>query len=206
MWPSAGLGICRKFRALKNKARKWTLEQFEDIRASFPVPLKGIDSDNGSEFINWHLKGWCETNKINFTRGRQYHKNDNAYVEQKNGDIVRKTVGLGRFEGDDALAALSAVYKLMNPLYNFFYPNLKCIDKIQVGQKTRRIYEKEAKTPYLRVMESPDVDDELKHQLSEKKASLNIIPLRRALDAALENLDCLVQHTPGGVDRPKAHG
>ena len=111
--------------------------------------------------------------------------------------IVRKTVGPGRFQGDDAPAALSAVYKPMNPLYNFFYPNLKCIDKIQVGQKTRRIYEKEAKTPYLRVMESPDVDDELKRQLSEKKASLNIIPLRRALDTALENLDGLVQHTPG---------
>jgi hypothetical protein len=65
-----------EFRALKNKARKWTLEAFEDIRSAFPVPLKGIDRDNGSEFINWHLKGWCEERLINFTRGRQYHKTE----------------------------------------------------------------------------------------------------------------------------------
>ncbi|GHU44655.1 integrase [Spirochaetia bacterium] len=195
-----------EFRALRNKARKWTLEQFEDIRTSFPVPLKGIDSDNGSEFINWHLKGWCETNEINFTRGRQYHKNDNAYVEQKNGDIVRKTVGYGRFEGDNALSALSAVYMVMNPLYNFFYPNLKCVNKIQVGQRTRRVYEKEAKTPYRRVMESPDVSEDLKQRLADKKNSLNIISLQRALDSALEHLDRLVQHSPGSVDCPKAHG
>ncbi|GHU52471.1 integrase [Bacilli bacterium] len=195
-----------EFRALKNKARKWTLEQFEDIRTSFPVPLKGIDSDNGSEFINWHLKDWCETNAINFTRGRQYHKNDNAYVEQKNGDIVRKTVGLGRFQGDDALSALSSVYQVMNPLYNFFYPNLKCINKIQVGQKTRRVYEKEAKTPYRRVMESPDVSEALKRTLAEKKAALNVISLQRKLDSALEHLDRLIQHSPGNVVCPKAHG
>ena len=170
------------------------------------MPLKGIDSDNGSEFINWHLKGWCETNEINFTRGRQYHKNDNAFVEQKNGDIVRKTVGYGRFQGDEALSALSSVYRVMNPLYNFFYPNLKCVNKMQVGQKTHRVYEKEAKTPYRRVLENPDVSDELKRILAEKKASLNVVSLQRELDSALENLDRLVQHSPGGVDRPKVHG
>lgn len=67
MSPSAGLGICREFRALKNKAQKWTAEAMDDIRSVFPVPLKGIDSDNGIEFINWHLKGWCEKHRINFT-------------------------------------------------------------------------------------------------------------------------------------------
>ena len=194
-----------EFRALRNKARKWTEEALEDIRSGFPVPLKGIDSDNCAEFINWHLKSWREQHEINFTRGRQRHKNDNAYVEQKNGDIVRKTVGYGRFQGDEALAALGAVYAVMNPLYNFFYPNLKCVDKKQAGQKTRRIYEKEAKTPYQRVMENTEVSESCK-QRREKKAALDVVSLQRKLDAALEHLDRFVQHTPGGHDYPKAHG
>jgi transposase InsO family protein len=194
------VALCRsEFRALKNKAQRWTHAAFEDILSAFPVPVTGIDTDNGSEFINWHLKAWCEKHKINFTRGRQYHKNDNAFVEQKNGDIVRKTVGYGRFEGDDALDALSSVYSVTNILYNFFYPNLKCIDKKQVGQKTRRVYEKEAKTPFQRVIEHPDIADDLKQILTEKKAALNIVALQRELDTALANLDRFVQHSPGSA-------
>jgi len=190
-----------EFRALKNKARKWTEEALEDIRAGFPVPLKGIDSDNGAEFINWHLKYWCEQHSITFTRGRQYHKNDNAFVEQKNGDVIRKTIGYGRFQGDDALDALAKVYAVLNPLNNFFFPNLKCIDKKQVGQKTKRTYEKVPKTPFQRVMEREDIPDELKQCLSKKKATLNIVTLQEALDRALDNLQQFIQHAPGGVDR-----
>jgi hypothetical protein len=128
-----------EFRALKNKARAWTEKALQDIRVCVPVPFKGLDSDNGAEFINWHLKHWCEQHNITFTRGRQYHKNDNAFVEQKNGDIVRKTIGYGRFQGDDALDALAQTYSVLNPLNNFFSPNLKCIDKKQVGQKSKRV-------------------------------------------------------------------
>jgi len=190
-----------EFRALKNKARSWTEKALEDIRVNFPVPLKGIDSDNGAEFINWHLKHWCEQHKITFTRGRQYHKNDSAFVEQKNGDIVRKTIGYGRFQGDDALEALAQVYAVLNPLNNFFYPNLKCIDKKQVGQKTRRVYEKTPKTPFQRIMEREDISAELKQRLFLQKSALNIVDLQEALDKALDNLQQFIQHAPGGVDR-----
>jgi hypothetical protein len=189
-----------EFRALKNKARSWTEKALDDIRRGFPVPLKGIDSDNGSEFINWHLKYWCEQHSINFTRGRQYHKNDNAFVEQKNGDVVRKTIGHWRFQ-EEALDALSQVYAVLNPLNNFFYPNLKCIDKKQEGQKTRRVYEKIPKTPFQRIMEREDISVELKQYLAEQKASLNIIKLQEDLDKALDNLQKFIQHCPGGVDR-----
>jgi len=188
-----------EFRALKNKARTWTETALEDIRTSFPVPLKGIDSDNGAEFINWHLKHWCEQHRLTFTRGRQYHKNDNAFVEQKNGDVVRKIIGYGRFQGDDARDALARVYAVLNPLNNFFYPNLKCIDKKQVGQKTIRIYEKAPKTPFQRVMEREDIPN--KARLAEQKASLNIVELQEALDRALDTLQRFIHHTPGGVDR-----
>ena len=199
---ATGVCLCwSEFRALKNKARVWTEQALEDIRAGFPVLLKGIDCDNGAEFINWHLKHWCEQHNITFTRGRQYHKNDSAFVEQKNGDVVRKTIGYGRLQGDGALHALAQVYSVLNPLNNFFYPNLKCIDKIQVKQRTKRVYEKEPKTPFLRVMEREDIPIELKRQLAKKKAALNIVILQEALDRALDNLQQFFQHTPGGVDR-----
>ena len=190
-----------EFRALKNKARTWTEKALDDIRTGLPIPLKGIDSDNGAEFINWHLKHWCEQHSITFTRGRQYHKNDNAFVEQKNGDVVRKTIGYGRLQGDDALNALTQVYDVLNPLNNFFYPNLKCIDKKQVGQRTRRVYEKTPKTPFQRVMERDDIPAKLKQDLTKQKAKLNIITLQEELDRALENLQRFIQHSPGSVER-----
>jgi hypothetical protein len=197
-----------EFRALKNKAQKWTVEALQTILEGFPVPLRGLDSDNGGEFINWHLKDWCDANHITFTRGRQYHKNDNAFVEQKNGDVIRKTIGYGRLAGDEALAALEVVYAALNPLYNFFYPNLKCVDKQHVGQKTRRIYEPEAKTPFQRILEQPDaeVPKRFKRRLIKHKASLNIIILQKQLDAALERLDRLVYRVPGVVERPESPG
>ena len=203
--------LCRsELRALKNKARTWTENALEDIRVSFPVPLKGIDSDNGAEFINWHLKHWCEQHNLNFTRGRQYHKNDNAFVEQKNGDLVRKNIGYGRLQGEQALQALAKVYSVPNPLNNFFYPNLKCLDKKQVGQKTKRIYEKTPKTPFQRLMDREELPN--KQPLAEEKASLNIVEVQEALDRARDNLQRFMQHSAGGVDRPEpaspdcAHG
>ena len=194
--------LCRpEFRSLKNKARVWTEKALENIRCGLPIPLKGIDSDNGAEFINRHLKHRCELNGINFTRGRQYHKNDSAFVEQKNGDAVRKTIGYGRLQGDNALDALAQVYAVLNPLNNFFYPNLKCIDKKQIGQKARRVYEKVPKTPFQRVLEREDIPTELKLRLAEQKAKLNIITLQEELDRALDNLQKFIQHNPGGDGR-----
>jgi transposase InsO family protein len=185
-----------EFRVLRNKARRWTEEALQDIYDTFPVPLKGIDSDNGAEFINWHLKSWCEKHQITFTRGRQYQKNDNAYVEQKNGDIVRKTIGYGRFQGEQALEALAQVYQVLNPLMNFFYPNMKCVDKVRVGQRVKRVYEKTPKTPYERILERQDITPEIKNRLRRRKARLRIVELQQALDAALDNLWQFVHHAP----------
>jgi transposase InsO family protein len=195
-----------ELRPLKNKARLWTISALNDMLSSFPIPIKGIDSDNGAEFINWHLLDWCKKLKINFTRGRQYHKNDNAYVEQKNGDVVRKTVGYGRLEGDDAFAALAAVYSAVCPLLNFFYPSMKCIDTLRVGQKVKRIYEKEPKTPFQRIQEHAEIPQAVKQCLATKKAALNIVTLQDTLDKAVDNLMKQVQHNPGGTHRQEAHG
>ena len=85
-------------RSVKNKAQKWVFQAIKDVTASFPFPILGIDSDNGSEFINWELFRWCEQNELTFTRSRSGNKNDGAHVEQKNWHIVRQVVGYHRYD------------------------------------------------------------------------------------------------------------
>ena len=177
-------------RALKNKAQKWTLEAADDIYDNFPVPILGIDSDSGSEFINHYFKKWCDERSITFTRGRARHSNDNCFVEQKNGDVVRKTVGYARFEGDEVFAALQKVYSFLNPLINYFYPTKKLIAKEkQTNGKMKKIYEKELKTPYQRLLEYPDVSDIYKQKATKIKENLDIVYLQENLELACEELD-----------------
>ena len=177
-------------RALKNKAQKWTLEAADDIHRTFPVPIRGIDSDSGSEFINLYFKKWCDERSITFTRGRARHSNDNCFVEQKNGDVVRKTVGYFRFEGDECLFALEKVYSFLNPLINFFYPTKKLIAKETLPNgKIKKVYEKQLKTPYERVIEHPDISDTLKKRIKKIRDTLDIVHLQENLEKACDELD-----------------
>jgi transposase InsO family protein len=177
-------------RALRNKAQRWTLEAADEIYASFPVPIRGIDTDTGSEFINQYFKRWCEGRRITFTRGRPHHSNDNCFVEQKNGDVIRKTVGYARFEGDEALAALEKVYSYLNPLTNYFYPTKKLIAKERLPNgNIKKVYEKQLKTPYERLLEHPAVSDKLKDRARLIKGSLDIVRLQESLEKACEELD-----------------
>ena len=176
-------------RAIKNKAQKWTMEAADGIYTAFPVPVKGFDSDSGAEFINQYFKKYCEERQINFTRGRARHSNDNCFVEQKNGDVVRKTVGYFRYEGDVALAALEKVYSYLNPLINYFYPTKKTIDKKTLPNgKVKRIYEKQLKTPYERLLDHPAVSEENKKRAMKIKATLDIVALHENLEKACEEL------------------
>ncbi len=180
-------------RALKNKAQSWTLKAASDIYDAFPVPIRGIDSDGGSEFINQYFKKWCDERSITFTRGRSHHSNDNCFVEQKNGDVVRKTVGYARFEGDEALSALQNVYSCLNPLINYFYPTKKLVakDKLPNG-KIKKVYEKQLKTPCQRLLEHNDVSDTLKERARLIKKNLDIVHLQESLEKACEELDRVV--------------
>jgi len=151
--------------------------------------MLGIDSDNGSEFINHQLFDWCVQNKIKFTRSRPYRKNDNCFVEQKNFDVVRKTVGYSRFEGNKALKALADVYGYLNPLLNFWYPTMRLIAKEKLSSgRYKKIYEKDPKPPYMRLLESPHISDECKAELRNTAESLNPIELKRKMDKARERL------------------
>ncbi|MDR1174298.1 MAG: transposase family protein [Treponema sp.] len=175
--------------ALLNSAHRWVKERIEQMRHELPFPLLGIDSDNGGEFINHQLKDWCDLNHIQFTRGRPYRKNDNCFVEQKNGDVVRKTVGYDRFEGQDMHDALEAVYRCLNPLLNYWYPTLRLIAKEkQASGRYKKIYEKVPRTPCQRLLESPEVAEEHKAELRRRRALFNPVILKREMDEARERL------------------
>jgi transposase InsO family protein len=177
-------------RALKNKAQAWMDEAINDIYSSFPVPIRGVDSDGGPEFINLRMKKWCEERGITFTRGRAYHSNDNAFVEQKNGDHIRKMLGYSRFEGDEVFEALAEVYKYLNPLLNYFYYTKKLISKeVQPNGKPKKNYEKVLKTPYMRVLEHPGVSDACKAGVRAVMKGLDIVGLHDKFYKARERLD-----------------
>jgi hypothetical protein len=136
-----------KCEALLNRSQQAVTHALERIRARLPFALLGIDSDNGSEFINANVLRYCEDHHLTFTRSRPYKKNDQAHVEQKNWTIVRRYVGYDRFEGRAAQQALTALYGVVRLYVNFFLPVLKLVEKERVDGKVRKKYDL-ATTPY----------------------------------------------------------
>lgn len=167
-------------RAVKNKAQKWTFEALEEIRKRLPFPLLGLDSDNGSEFINAHLFEYCEVEKITFTRGRPYRKNDGCYVEQKNYTAVRRNVGYMRYDTEEELAILNELYDVLRLYNNFFLPQMKLIEKTREGSRVKKRYD-EPRTPYKRLLEDPNVDEVTKRKLKRQYARLNPAELKRKI-------------------------
>ena len=166
--------------AVQNKAQVWVFEGLTRIRARLPFALLGIDSDNGSEFINKHLVAYCEREGINFTRSRPYRKNDNCFVEQKNYTVVRKTVGYMRHDSSKELEVLSRLYSYLRLYTNYFLPSMKLSQKTRIGSKVVKRYE-EPKTPYHRLLESPLVDSKVKQRLRVEYNKLNPAQLKREI-------------------------
>jgi len=146
-----------------------------------PFLLLGLDTDNGSEFINYKLLAFCENQKITFTRSRPYHKNDQAHVEEKNGSIVRRLVGYDRYEGEQAWYALSELYAVLRLYVNFFQPSMKLISKKRDGSKVTKRYDK-AKTPCQRLLISVKVSEAIKHTLQEQYKILDPLYLLKELE------------------------
>jgi len=163
-----------------------------ELRHRLPMPLLGLDSDNGSEFINDTLFRYCQAEKITFTRSRPYRKNDQAHVEQKNWSVVRHLIGYDRFETEDELALLQSIYEDLRFYVNFFQPVLKLIGKDQVDGKTKKRYD-EAATPYQRLMRSPLISIETKASLCNTYMHLNPVTLRNRIDDKVAKLWKLVQ-------------
>ena len=160
-------------RALLNKAQRWVKEAVDDVKKRLPFQMKGLDSDNGSEFKNQQLLGWCADNHVEFTRSRPYKKNDNCFVEQKNDSVVRRIVGYYRFEGEEARKVMAELYGVYNKLVNYFFPSMKIISKERIDAKVLKKYDK-AKTPYTRLMECPELDDRTKQELARRKSELDL--------------------------------
>ncbi len=137
--------------ALLHKSQHGVIQAIDRARQLLPFKILGIDTDNGSEFINAELLNYCKREKITFTRGRAYKKNDQCYVEQKNGVIVRQLVGYDRFEGVQACRQLSHLYRAIRLYINFFQPSMKLQNKVREGGKVRRTYDT-AQTPFQRLL------------------------------------------------------
>jgi hypothetical protein len=180
-----------ELRPTLNKAHKWVFEALLDIKSSLPFPLTGIDSDNGSEFINSALLKWCQDERIQFTRSRAYRKNDNCFVEQKNFTCVRNFVGYYRFCAAAERDALADVYRSLCPLLNFFMPTIKLISKTRVGTKIKKVYDKKVISPYQRLMASPDISAETKTELTKRFALYDPVKLQGEVHKAV---DALVSH------------
>ena len=169
-----------EIRAVRNKAETWVFQALKDIRHSLPFALKGIDSDNGSEFINHHLLRYCKSEEITFTRSRAYRKNDSCYVEQKNWSVVRRHVGYTRFDTEETCVLLNRLYVYVNLYVNFFQPVMKCIMKERDGGKTRKIYDT-ACTPYARVLKDKDIEEAEKENLKEIYLELNPVKIKKTI-------------------------
>ncbi len=167
--------------AIPNKTQIAVSAAIKAMRLRLPFPLLGIDCDNGTEFINDLLYRYCLQEKITFTRSRPYKKNDQAYVEQKNGAVVRNTVGYDRFETEEELRLQNLIYEYLHVYVNFFQPVMKLIKKEHVDGKTVKAYDV-ATTPYRRVLASEDVEFARKVSLTNLYVRLNPVTLRKNID------------------------
>jgi hypothetical protein len=168
-----------------------TVTGFDEIRGRFPFPALGIDSDNGGEYINNHLYRYCKQERITFTRSRSYKKNDNAHVEQKNWEAIRKMVGYSRLDTEEQLAILNELYRGYLRLFlNYFQTTrkrkLKLIDAA-TGQTKKYYFE--AKTPYQRVMEHSLIDQAAKDLLQSEYNNLNPVELLAEIRTLIDRLN-----------------
>ena len=170
-----------------NKGQIATLQSIKSIKERLPFRFLGVHPDTGSEFINWHVKGWCDKQSIELTRSRPNHKNDNAYVEQKNGHVIRRFIGYTRFDTPKTVIILNKLYVKLELYLNHFVPSRKCIEKVRIGARYRRRYDN-AQTPYKRVLAHPAVNKEVKENLEKLHVTLNPLYLKQEIDTLSSKL------------------
>ena len=183
-------------RSVRNKARKWVLAALDDIARAMPFPILGVDSDNGSEFINHHLLAWCDKRQITFTRSRPGNKNDGCHVEQKNWAIVRTVVGYHRYDTEAELLLLNKIWALQSQLTNYFQPQQKLLSKVRAGAKVSKRYDR-ATTPHRRAEAHTKVSAEDKAILADTYTSINPAAVQRRIQALTSELLTLTTSKAG---------
>ena len=162
-------------------------EVLGELRKLLPFPLLGLDTDNDSVFMNETVRDYCQQAGIEFTRCRPYRKNDQAWVEQKNGAVVRRTIGYRRFEGLEAAAALARLYAAMRLFVNFFQPSFKLAAKVRDGALVRKRYHPPA-TPCQRLLADARTNEEVRRRVNELRATLDPVRLLQQIRAAQQQL------------------
>ena len=181
-------------RVVLGKGQRFVVEALEEIRGTLPFALRGIDSDSGAEFINHHCYSWCKKHGLEFTRGRPYHKNDNAYIEQKNWTHVRKIFGWKRIDAPAAIEAMNALYRNeLRVFLNYFQPSVKLVERTRVGSRVRRKYDR-PKTPFERLVELGVLAEAQIDAMNAERARLDPF----ALSTAIESKVAAILRIPSG--------
>lgn len=167
-----------------NRGEQAVLAAIEQVRQRLPMPLVGINADNGGEFINKYMVKYCAAEHLKFSRSRPYKKNDQAHVEGKNWMVVRRHVGYDRYEGDRARGALNDLYTDLRLYVNFFQPVMKLVEKKRVDGKVKKVYDR-AQTPYQRILASPAVSQENKDKLTALYQTLDPVALYQTIQTHL---------------------
>lgn len=174
-------------QALLHRSQHMVIQALDRARLLLPFPLLGIDSDNGGEFINAELIAYCEREKITFTRGRPYKKNDQCFVEQKNGAVVRQLIGYDRFEGENSYRQLAELYRAARLYVNFFQPSMKLLMKQRNGSAVYRKYDA-AQTPLQRLLAAQVLSPAGSSRLNEVMTALDPVRLLSQLQTLQDAL------------------
>lgn len=173
--------------ALWIREQSLVVEALKELRRCLPIPLRGLDTDNGSEFINASLIDFCREEGIVLTRSRPYKKNDQCFVEQKNGAVVRRWVGYDRYEGLDACTLLAQLYAVLRQYSNYFQPSMKLVRKVRRGARVSKAYDR-AQTPCERLLVSPEVAESSKAALRAEFQRLDPCALLAEIERLQEAL------------------
>ena len=173
--------------AVRNKAETHMLGAMKAVRARMPFELKGIDSDNGSEFINWHFMRYCEAEDLVFTRSRPYAKNDGCFVEEKNWAVARRAVGYGRYEGRAACDLLNEIYERQRILTNYFMPSAKLVARMRDGSRVVRFHD-DPQTPYRRIMAMKGVGKQARDRMRAEFKAADPLKLRMEIRELTQEL------------------
>jgi len=175
-------------RAIRSKGETGVVLALDEIRRALPFRLKAIDSDNGSEFINYHLYRYCEKHRIKFTRGRPYKKDDNAHIEQKNWTHVRRIFGWERYDTLEQLDAMNTLYRgELRIMMNLYQPCVKRIRKERIGSRLRRVYDK-ATTPLDRLNQASKATPAIA-RLYKRRETTDPFTLSHSIENQLKHLE-----------------